>query len=189
MLHGSFARPVGLFENWFNSVVANITGGSFCHSEFIFSWDKETVNRFMQTVEGHERLKERCKEYEEENKVNICFYVLWGDTCSYRFLKNSHRNKFYRMPNEVEFEQVEIPINLDEEYKLATFLLDQCGKNYDYIGALTYFVPFRNSHSVYNLYFCSQLMVCALHQVNKLKHVNPSGVTPNTLYKLLLTSL
>lgn len=189
MLHGSFARPQGLFENWFNSVVAGITGGPFCHSEFIFSWDKDAVNTFLNSLEGQERLKERCEEYEEDNVVNICFYVLWGDSCSYRFLKSTHRNKFYRMPNEADYEQVKIPINIQEEYKLASFLLEQCGKNYDYVGALTYFVPFRGRHSIYDLYFCSQLMVCALHHIGKLKDVNPSGVTPNTLYKLLLTSL
>jgi hypothetical protein len=189
MLHGSFARPVGLFDNWFNGVVAGITGGAFCHSEFIFSWDTDTATAFLNTVEGQDRLKERCEEYEEDNMVNICFYVLWGDTCSYRFLKNSHRNKFYRTPNEAEYEQVEIPINMEEEYKLARFLLEQCGKNYDYVGALTCFVPFRKTSNIYDVYFCSQLMVCALQHVDKLKNVNPSGVTPNTLYKLLLTSL
>jgi len=189
MLRGSFARPVGLFENWFNRVVAGITGGPFCHSEFIFTWDKAVVAEFLKTVEGQELLEKRCEDYEEDNVVNICFYVLWGDTCSYRFLKNTHRNKFYRLPNEAEYEQVEIPINIEEEYKLARFLLDQCGKNYDYVGALTYFVPFRGTHNIYDMYFCSQLMVCALQHVDKLTNVNPSGITPNTLYKLLLTSL
>ena len=38
MITASFAKPVGLFDNWFNKVTAYVTGGEFCHSEFIFSF-------------------------------------------------------------------------------------------------------------------------------------------------------
>jgi hypothetical protein len=147
------------------------------------------MENFLQGIDGHDDLKQSYSNFIEDGKVNICFYVLWGDKCSYRFLLNEHRNAFHRMPNEIEYKIVEINVTENEEFVLGSFLIGQCGKNYDYTGALTYFVPFRHSSDTYDSYFCSQLMVCALQQINKLGGVNPSGVTPNELHRLLLTSL
>ena len=53
VLVGSFARPIGLFDNWFNKVTAVVTGhgGNFCHSEFIFSFSVERMKKFLTYVE------------------------------------------------------------------------------------------------------------------------------------------
>jgi len=188
MLQSSFARPVGLFDNWFNRFVSFVTQGSFCHSEFIFSWDMDTASKFFEGVEGYESLKTQYLEHVEDGKVNICFYVVWGDVCSYRLLKHTNRTAFYRMPNEVEHKVVELNVGENDEFQLAKFLLSQCGKNYDYSGALASFIPLRRSSTVYDSYFCSQYMVCGLQHIGRFGNVNPSGVTPNSLYRMLLTT-
>ena len=76
MIQASFAKPVGLFANWFNKFVTWLMRGEYCHSEFIFSWDEATAERFFQTVDGHDRLKEKYSEYVEDGKINICFFKL-----------------------------------------------------------------------------------------------------------------
>jgi len=185
MIVASFAKPCGLFDNFFNKIVTWFTGGDFCHSEFIFTWDTDMAESFFSTVEGHEVLKNRYHLYEENGVVNICFYVLWGDTTSYRMLKYNSNNPFYRMPNDSQFKCVPLSMEQDLEFKMAKFLLDQCKKEYDYAGALTYYLPLRNSRQEYNTYFCSQLMVCALQHVQQHRDINPSSITPNHLYTLL----
>lgn len=185
MISASFARPTGLFDNVFNRFVSWLTGGDYCHSEFIFTWDIDQANEFFKTVEGHDRLKNRFSEYVEDGKVNICFYVLWGDKTSYRLLKHTSNNPFYRMPNNSQFTVLPMTMDQENEFKIATFLLDQCKKEYDYAGALTYYIPLRNSQQEYSTYFCSQLMICALQHVQQYRDVNPSSVTPNKLYDLL----
>ena len=176
---------MGIFEGSFNKLAAWWTAGEYCHSEFIFTWDTETRERFFSTIEGHERLKSRYKDYEEDGKIHICFYVLWGDTTSYRLLKYQHNNPFYRMPIDTQFTTLSVPMEETDEFKMATFLLNQCKKKYDYAGALTYYIPLRYSNSEYPTYFCSQLMVCALQHVRHYQEINPSSVTPNKLYTLL----
>lgn len=186
MIQASFARPVGLFDNWFNKLVARVTGGSFCHSEFIVSWTVDQLLDVVNHTGGHINLRNELSKMDTD-QVNICFYVLWGDQCNYRLLKD-HGTPFYRMPNQTEYSTLPLDMSLSEEKKIVRFLFDQCNKNYDYLGALAYFLPLRKSQHSYDTYFCSQLMVCSLQHINKIQNVNPSAVTPNKLYNLLLTS-
>ena len=61
MLDAVFARPVGIFDNWFNKAVAWVTGGNYCHSEFVFTWTEEEANFFFDQIEGHGKLKDAIK--------------------------------------------------------------------------------------------------------------------------------
>jgi len=185
MIQACFARPVGLFNNWFNKLVTWVTAGNYCHSEFIITWDKKTAESFFDKLEGYNRLKDKYLDYLEDGKVNICFYVLWGDVTGYRLLKHAHNNPFYRMPNETQFSCIHVPMEQDDEFLMAEFLLSQVKKPYDYAGALGYFLPIRPSQDEYQQYYCSELMVCALQHVDKYKDINPSSVTPNRLYAIL----
>jgi len=185
MLSGSFARPVGLFDNWFNRLAAKVTGGDFCHSEFVMTWDEETASEFFSSLEGHERLRSNYTRYLEDGEIHICFYLLWGDTTSYRMLKRQHNNPFYRYPDGRQFELVTIQTTKEQEFKVAQFLLNQYKKHYDYAGALSYWFPLRNSQIEYPTYFCSQQMVCALQHIDMFKDTNPSAVTPNRLYSMI----
>jgi len=185
MLNAVFARPVGIFDNWFNKVVSYMTGGDFCHSEFVFSWTEEQANYFFSDIDANDKLKANYKRYLEDGKLHVCFYILWGDVLSYRLLKYNHNNPFYRVLDESQASNVAINISNENEMKLAKFLMAQVGKPYDYTAAVMFFVPLRHSQTEYPQYYCSELMVCALQQCRMLQSVNPSGVTPNKLYKLL----
>ena len=187
MLHAVFARPVGIFDNWFNKVVSYMTGGDFCHSEFMFTWTAGEAEYFFSKINGHDKFKNNYKRYIEDGKLHICFYILWGDVLSYRLLKFQHNNPFYRVLDESQSAQLKINLSQENEMKVASFLISQCGKPYDYTGAVCYFVPLRHSQTEYEKYYCSELMVCALKQCRMLLEVNASGVTPNNLYKLLTT--
>jgi hypothetical protein len=112
---------------------------------------------------------------------------VWGDSVSYRLLKKKHNNPYYKFPSENENALIEMKINDEQEFVVAKFLFDQIKKDYDTFGALTFYVPLRGRSGTYEKYFCSQLMVASLQQINKLKNINPSSVTPNKLYQLLLT--
>lgn len=185
MLAGSFARPVGLFDNFFNKFVAKFTGGEFCHSEFVFTWNEDTAAEFFSSLEGHEKLRRNFKRYIVDDELHLCFYLLWGDTASYRMLKKEHNNPFYRYPDDRQFKIVELSTTKEEEFQVAQFLLNQYKKHYDYAGALSYWFPLRNSQLEYTTYFCSQQMMCALQHINRFKNINPSSVTPNKLYDLM----
>ncbi len=185
MLVASFARPRGLFDNWFNRFVAYLTGGEFCHSEFVLSWDVATAAAFFRDLDGHDRLKGKWSAHQEDGEVHICFYVLWGDNITYRLLRRNHNNPFYKYPDGHQFKAVNIDLDIEAEFKVARYLLKQVKKEYDYAGALTYWLPLRSSHKEYPTYFCSQYMACALQHVDMLKSENPANVTPNKLHMLL----
>lgn len=185
MLIASFAKPIGMFDNFFNKAVAWATNGDFCHSEFIFTYTSEEFENIINDIEGHTFLKEKFRQYVENDKINICFYVIWGDTVSYRLLKKTHNNPFYRMPNESQFKTIKLETTNEQEEKMLSFLLNQCGKFYDYKAALAYWLPWRSSMPEYPKYFCSQLMLTTLHQIQLYREFNPASTTPNELYKIL----
>ena len=185
MLYASFAKPIGMFDNFFNKAVAWITGGEYCHCEFIFSYSVDEFEKILNNVDGHTYLKKIYSEYIENETVNICFYVIWGDKVSYRLMKHTHNNPFYRMPNDTQFKKLSIEITPINEEKMISFLFKQCGKYYDYQAALGYFIPFRPSMPEYPKYFCSQLMLTSFHQIQMYRDHNPASITPNGLYKIL----
>ena len=97
MLNAVFARPVGIFDNWFNKFVTYLTRGDFCHSEFVFTWTEEEAEHFFSEIDGHDKFKANYSRYIEDGKLHVCFYILWGDVLSYRLLKYQHNNPFYRV--------------------------------------------------------------------------------------------
>ena len=190
MLVASFARPIGMFENWFNKFTAFVTGGSYCHSEFVFTFTFEEMKSFLIDVnEDITKWNSKLDKYNDNGDIHICFFVVWGEQVSYRLMKKNHSNPYCRYPTERDFSILKINnINNEDKVKLAKFLMQQRKKEYDYVGALTFFIPYRNQQENYNAYFCSQLMVNALQHINLYTEVNPSAITPNSLYNMLLLS-
>ena len=191
-LVASFAKPVGLFDNWFNKVTAVVTGhgGNFCHSEFVFSFTVDRMKEFLKHVEEDiKKWEKKLERYEENGMIHLCFFIVWGNNVSYRLLKYGHNNPYFKYPNENEFSLIKLKnITEEEEFRVGKFLMDQIKKEYDYVGALAFFLPMRGQEPCYNKWFCSQLMVASLQHINRLKDINPAGITPNYLYKLLLVS-
>ena len=60
----------------------------------------------------------------------------------YQLLKYGHNNPYFKFPNENEFTLVKIKnLSDEEEFSIGKFLMDQRKKEYDYMGATTFFVP------------------------------------------------
>lgn len=189
MLTASFARPVGMFDNAFNKFTSVITGGSYCHSEFIFSFNTDKFKKFLEHVgEEVESWEKKIERYNDDGMIHLCLFIVWGSEVGFRLLRRDHNNPYYRYPTETEFGIIELnKLSEEEQFEVGKYIFEQRKKTYDYFGALTFFIPLRSSSVTYNKYFCSQLMVAALQHVNKLKQYNPSAITPNQLHNLLLT--
>lgn len=175
MLYASFLRPEGVYDSYFNKFVAFVTrGGNFCHSEFVFHWSEEQFAEIRDKIQGLARYKNH------KGPIDLALYVIWGDTVKYRVL-NGHGD-FFSVPKK---DMIGIDISWEQELQLSSWLCSQVGKSYDEVGAIMSPFSFRSARDTYNAYFCSQLMACALQRVGRLKHLNPSGLTPNSLYSAL----
>ena len=175
MLYASFVRPEGVYNTWFNKAAAFFTrGGNFCHSEFVFRWSKEELDEVLLRVKGLGRLRDH------KGPIDIAFYILWGDRVQYRVL-NGHA-QFWSVP---ERDMIKVHTSWENELNTVTWLSHQLGRPYDRVGALMSPFAWRRPNNTSDHYFCSQLMACALQRLGKLKHLNPGGLTPNSLYSAL----
>ena len=179
MIYASFRAPSGIFNNWLNYVAAKVTGGDFCHSEFIFEWTEEELADALSAAELSGSDLNRITRV--DSKIQVAMYVMWGMTVGYRVLSYDAEDPFYRMP---ETDLVPVPCNFKEEKRLFAWCMEQYGKDYDKVGALGCIVPVRAWQVEYDAYFCSQFMACALNP-SYITSVNPGSATPNSLYKLL----
>ena len=73
MLVASFARPCGMFDNWFNKFTSFVTGGSFCHSEFVFSFPVARMREFLTFAgEDESEWQRKLERYEEDGMIHPC---------------------------------------------------------------------------------------------------------------------
>lgn len=178
MLFASFRQPTGIFAGWFNRFAASATGGNFCHSEFIFKWTPEEIKQILPLIPSL-----KTSLFDESETIHLAFYILWGGQVSYRLLSKDAENSFWRLPvNNL----LQIPLDFKEEMRMFEFCMNQYGKNYDRVGALGSVIPIRKHKLVYNEYFCSQLMACALNHIH-ITFINPAACTPNSLYSTLMS--
>lgn len=179
MFFASFVRPEGIYNSWFNKIVALATrGGSFCHSEFVFRWTQEELAQVLARVKGFASL--RSIHVAPNDTVDVAIYILWGGNVQYRILRG--HGEFWTFPTQ---DTVKINTSWENELNTVTWLANQIGAPYDHLGAVLYGVPLRKQNIAYDSYFCSQLMACALQRLNMLTHINPASLTPNGLYRHL----
>jgi len=177
MLYASFVKPTGIYDSFFNKIVARVTRGPFCHSEFVFRWTQAELKQVLQRVKGFASIRTHMRR----NKgADISVYTLWGDRVRFRVLNGF--SEFWSVPEE---NLVHIDVPWEQELNAITWLSQQMGAPYDKTGAVLSFYPWRTHAHAYDRYFCSQLMVCALQRLGKIKHANPGAVTPNKLFLLL----
>lgn len=174
MLYASFVRPEGVYNSWFNKLAARVTGGPFCHSEFIFRWSDDQLKQVLSRVKGLGSLRNK------KGPIDVAVYIIWGDIVRYRVL--SGYSPFWSVP---ERDMQHIDISWDSELNTITWLANQLGTPYDKTGALLSPIPLRRKSLAYESYFCSQLMVCALQRLHMIQQCNPGNVTPNSLYRIL----
>lgn len=179
MIYASFREPNGLFNNWFNRVAARFTGGDFCHSEFIFEWSEDQLTEALKAAELEGSSLSRVSIVDD--KIHVSLYVMWGMRVGYRVLSYDAEDPFWRMPDK---HLVPVACGFEDEKKLFKWCMEQCGKEYDKVGALGCVLPVRSWETEYDTYFCSQLMACGLNHIH-LTSVHPGSTTPNSLYTLL----
>jgi hypothetical protein len=83
-----------------------------------------------------------------------------------------------------EWDIIEIPIDLETEYKIYQFCVDEDNCLYDIVGlTLTQFLPLGFENPWW--WFCSEICVAALHRAGMLLDIVPHLTDPGTLAKLL----
>ena len=182
MLYASFRRPIGIFAGCFNRFAASVTGGNFCHSEFIFKLDNERLREIIKgTSYEHSMLK-----LQKTDTVYVAWYTMWGGFVTYRILTNFAPDSFWRLPTDLG---VSTNCTLEQETEIFRWCISQARKPYDRAGALGCVFPLRGKQDEYSQYFCSQFMACALNRVGLLVgprgSPNPGSTTPNNLYTML----
>ena len=74
-MYAAFYRPEGAFDSYFNKIAAFATGrGPYCHSEFIFQWDRDELQHVLQRVKGFAQLRSTTPK----DTTSIAVYILWG---------------------------------------------------------------------------------------------------------------
>lgn len=184
MLYASFREPVGIFDAYFNRLAAYVTGGPYCHSEFIFAWSKSELSDVLGKTDQLTSLRLHLANMHDADTVHVAMYIMWDMTVDYRILHTGDIDPFYEKPTK---HLVEIECSREIEYNLFDWCKSNVGLQYDKVGALLCWLPFRRKNTSYEKYFCSQLMVCALQSVNyrDCNVLNPGNTSPNALYAFL----
>jgi len=177
MLFASFRTASGIYGGCFNRFAAFVTGGQYCHSEFLFMWTEEEVQLALVSCPNWlTMLKLSDPTFTSGSRVCVCVDVSWGGKVQYRLLETLADDLYWQIPTTCS---IRIPCSLQEEMALLKWLYRERNKDYDRFGALTSVIPLRRSQSHYDTYFCSQLMACGLQGI--LRFDNPAAETPNSL--------
>lgn len=184
MLYLQFYKPEGLFSGTMNRLAAWVTGGPYAHCDFVFKLNEDQVDDVLAQHGLNDIRENRHKYMRKDGHLYLCVHVYWGDEVAYRVLIPDHVHPYWNVP---ELDHA-IDCTWDDEKKIFRFCMDQLYKPYDYVGAMTFYLPSakRGSDMLFSRYFCSQLCTHALQHVGRLLTVNPRRVTPNRLHRLLL---
>ncbi len=188
----SFARPLGPYDMLWNRCT-----GKFCHVELSIELNKDLFRVIVDSnvseaynpsiLEGILKRTENC----ELKRLNVCFYVMWGDTVSIRYLNELSDDPLMSPPSGPVYETISLPLEMEEIQKIVGYNLRQLGKPYDIPRALLLFssVTLRLSGEP-DQFFCSQLVMHTLKhgglyvdEINLLKDIN--HMTPVNVYDWL----
>lgn len=98
-----------------------------------------------------------------------------------------NRTRFARRnPNSAAWVEVGLPLSWEEEAVVRQFCQRRDNLGYDYAGVAGFVFgnPDENSK-----WFCSEVCVAALQVVGMFGEVNPSKVSPNDMYNLLVEAV
>lgn len=188
----SFARPVGPYDMLWNKCT-----GRFCHVELSIELDRDLFRVMVDTnistaynpstLEG---IMKRTK-VSDLKKLNVCFYVMWGEVVSLRYLSELSEDPFLSPPTQPVYETITIPMELEEMQSIIGYSLRQLGKPYDIPRAILLF-----SHVTLRIegepeqFFCSQLIMHTLkeagiykNEIEALKDIN--HMSPVAVYEWL----
>lgn len=165
----SFANPIGPFDLFWNKCA-----GKYCHVEISVDIPRELLVSLLESVQDDcfdperiARLLKRVIEAKDVETLNICFFVLWGEAVDSRFLSKLAENAISRPPEEPTYENIVVPLELEELKNVVQYSLRQVGKSYDIPRALLLFSPLtlRTDDSP-EKFFCSQLVMHTFKQLD-----------------------
>ncbi len=193
-LHINFAKPVGPYDMTWNKCVP-----TYCHVEMSIEIEKDLFSVIVDTnvSSAHnpsllENLLARLKS-SSLKKLNVCFYIMWGDVVSIRFLDDLNEDPLLRPPEQPIYDTITIPLEVETLQKVIGYNLRQLGKSYDIPRALLLLASFTlrtNPNEVPAKFFCSQLIMHTLkhsglfdESISKLEDIN--HMTPLNVYEWL----
>lgn len=191
-LHINFAKPVGPYDMTWNKCVP-----TYCHVEMSIEIEKDLFSVIVDSnvSSAHnpvilENLLKRLKA-SSVKKLNVCFYIMWGDVVSVRFLDELNDDPLMRPPEEPIYDTITIPLEVEQLQKVIGYNLRQLGKQYDIPRALLLLTSFTlrtDTNEVPSQFFCSQLIMhtfkhSSLYDISKLKDIN--HMTPLNVYEWL----
>lgn len=191
-LHINFAKPVGPYDMTWNKCVP-----TYCHVEMSIEIEKDLFSVIVDSnvSSAHnpvilENLLKRLKA-SSVKKLNVCFYIMWGDVVSVRFLDELNDDPLMRPPEEPIYDIITIPLEVEQLQKVIGYNLRQLGKHYDIPRALLLLTSFTlrtDPDEVPSQFFCSQLIMhtfkhSELYDISKLKDIN--HMTPLNVYEWL----
>ena len=191
-LHINFAKPVGPYEMTWNKCVP-----TYCHVEMSIEIEKDLFSVIVDSniSSSHnpfllETLLKRLKA-SSLKKIHVCFYIMWGDVVSIRFLDELNDDALMRPPEEPIYDIINIPLEVDTLQKILGYNLRQLGKHYDIPRALLLLTSFNlrtDTNEVPSQFFCSQLIMhtlkhSELFDMTKIGDIN--HMTPLMVYDWL----
>jgi len=85
--------------------------------------------------------------------------------------------------NPQEWDTYEFYSTSDQEAIVDAFCESELGSGYDWRGVLNFRFPWEREHP--DKWFCSEVVVAALHRVGLLTALKPHKTSPNSLWKYL----
>lgn len=190
-LHINFARPIGPYDMTWNKCVP-----TYCHVEISIEIDKDL---FAVIIDSNvsvahkpsilENLLKRLKMTSLKT-LHVCFYIMWGDVVSVRFLDDLNDDPLFRSPEKPIYDSIVVPLDVETLQKVVAYNVRQLGKPYDIPRALLLLASFTlrsvNGETP-SKFFCSQLVMytlkdCGIYDVSDL---NIDHMTPLNVYEWL----
>ena len=166
----NFAKPLGPYDMTWNKCVS-----TYCHVEISIAIEKDI---FLVLIDSNissahnptllENLLSRVKS-SSVKKIHVCFYIMWGDVVSVRFLDTMNEDVLMRPPETPVYDSIKIPLEMESLQKVIGYNLRQLGKPYDIPRALMLLTSFtlRTDPNVCpSNFFCSQLVMYTLKHAN-----------------------
>ena len=186
------------FDVVFNKVAAAVTGGEFCHCEICFKHVslvglRDLLSCYDGELKKSANIRARDallhvsslfpQDCPRNTSVTIAFYALQGMPLGVRVLAELADDPFFQQYGSgwVEYDIEDAPI--DVVLSQLVWCLEQSGKPYDVMGALT--SPFRSARHHSGMEADRQRWFCSNHALRFCQHMaicgelGLSGTTPN----------
>lgn len=186
----SFANKEGPYNMFLNKCAP----GKFCHVEMSTIIETDVFRVIVDNIKSEDAfspsmlstLMARTKDVDAKT-LHVCFYIMWGDVVSVRFLNTLSNDPLTRPPEEPVYTSISLPLEFDVMEKIITYNLCQIGREYDMPRAILLLSPYTlRLHDVPSKFFCSQLVMHTFVQCNvfpeetenlkDINHMTPSGV-------------